>query len=69
MTEPKDYEKQIKNFFFKFTIRTEGISYFTIVPLIVFNVWSSLNFTPGQWDLFFMMVLIITPVSFITTQV
>ena len=37
MTEPKDYEKQIKNFFFKFTIRTEGISYFTIVPLIVFN--------------------------------
>jgi len=69
MTEPKDYEKLIKNFFFKFTIRTEGISYFTIVPLIVFNVWSSLNFTPGQWDLFFTMVLIVTPVSFITTQI
>lgn len=69
MTEPKDLEKQIKNFFFKFTVRTEGISYFTIVPLIVFNVWSSLNFTPGQWDLFFTMVLIITPVSFITTQI
>ncbi len=69
MAEPKEYEKQIRNFGLKFTIRTEGISYFTIVPLIVFNVWSSLNFTPEQWHLFFVMVLIVTPISFITTQI
>jgi methyl-accepting chemotaxis protein len=69
MAEQNGYEKQIKNFALKFTIRTEGISYFTIVPLIVFNVWSSLNFTPEQWNLFFMLVLIVTPLSFITTQI
>ncbi len=69
MTELKDYEKQIRNFALKFSIRTEGISYFIIVPLIVFNVWSSLNFTHEQWNLFFIMVLFVTPLSFITTQI
>ncbi len=39
-------------FAFNFMARTEGISYFVILPFIIFYVWSNLNFTSHQWDVF-----------------
>ncbi len=38
-----------------FTLRTEGISYFFIVPLLFFYVWSNLELTPGQLRVFIMI--------------
>ncbi len=69
MTDPKDQKKLIAGFALKFTIRTEGLSYFTIVPLLLFYVWSNLNLTGEQFSLFITIVAIIAAASVFTTQI
>ncbi len=69
MTDPKDQKKLITGFALKFNIRTEGLSYFIIVPLLLFYTWSNLNFTGEQLDLFLKLVIIIAVASFSITQI
>ncbi len=69
MTETQGYDKTIRNFALTFIFRTEGISYFLIVPLIVIYVWLNLNFTDEQTVLFLILVAVAFPISFITTQI
>ncbi|HOS38145.1 MAG TPA: methyl-accepting chemotaxis protein [Spirochaetota bacterium] len=58
-----------RTFPLQFILRTEGISYFFIVPMIVFYVWSNLNFSYDQMVVFLISVAVAFPVSFLTTQI
>ncbi|MCU0848674.1 MAG: methyl-accepting chemotaxis protein [Spirochaetes bacterium] len=69
MTETIYAEKDLKRFSTNFILRTEGISYFFIAPMIIFYVWSNLNFTDEQFRLFLSFSMIAITVSFITTQI
>ena len=40
----------IKYFFPNFLLKTEAVSYFIMVPVIVFIAWINFNFTPEQWS-------------------
>jgi methyl-accepting chemotaxis protein len=44
--------KEYKRLALNFSVRTEGISYLFIVPLLFFYVWSNLALTPGQLGTF-----------------
>jgi methyl-accepting chemotaxis protein len=52
METDKALIKKLKFFFINFVLRTEGISYFFIVPLLFFYVWSNLELTELQLDYF-----------------
>lgn len=69
MTETPLYDRSIRNFALSFIFRTEGISYFVIVPLLIFYVWSNLNFTDEQLRVFLIIAFIVFPLSFVTTQI
>ncbi len=69
MPDTPGYEKIIRNFALSFIFRTEGISYFVIVPLLIFYVWSNLNFTGEQLRVFLIISFIVLPLSFVTTQI
>ncbi|HNV45753.1 MAG TPA: hypothetical protein PKJ16_01845, partial [Spirochaetota bacterium] len=58
-----------RTFPLQFILRTEGISYFFIVPMIVFYVWSNVNLTHDQLVIFLVSVAVAFPISFITTQI
>ncbi len=58
----------IRGFTLNFILRTEGISYFIIVPLLIFYVWSNLEFTAEQWTWFLVSAAVVFPVSLVTTQ-
>jgi len=60
--------KMMKTFAPRFILGTEGISYFLIVPVIIFYVWSNLNFNDVQFMLFIKCAVVAFFVSFITTQ-
>ncbi len=59
----------IKNFFVKFLMKTEAISYFIMVPVIVFVLWLNIDFTAEQWRTFFIIMTIVFPVSLATTLI
>ncbi len=59
--------RALKNFFPKFLLRTEAVSYFIMVPVIVFIAWITFNFTMDQWYRFMVLCAIAFPVSFVTT--
>ena len=69
MTDSHPYEKDVRYFVLKFNFKTEGISYFLIVPLILLYTWTSLNFNYEQLKLFVILVAVAFPISFITTQI
>jgi len=58
-----------RTFPLQFILRTEAISYFFIVPMLTFYVWSNLNFTRDQMILFLMFAAGTFIVSFTTTQI
>ncbi|HPN12485.1 MAG TPA: methyl-accepting chemotaxis protein [Spirochaetota bacterium] len=61
--------KFIKNFFLKFLLKTEAVSYFIMVPVIVFVLWLNIEFTAEQWRTFFIVMTIVFPVSLATTLI
>lgn len=61
-------EKSMKNFALQFILRTEGISYFIIVPLIIFYVITCLGLNEAQMILFLKIAAIVFVISFTTTQ-
>ncbi len=48
----KEYSSDIKHFFLRIFIKTDGISYFLLVPLMVLYVISNLELTPEQLKIF-----------------
>ena len=63
------YSGIIKHFALNFIIRTEGISYFVIVPIIVFYIWSNLNLKEDQVMTLFICAIGAGSLSFITTLI
>ena len=47
----------LKRFTTEFILRTEGVSYFYIVPLLFFYVWANLSLTPDQFGLFIKLAI------------
>jgi serine phosphatase RsbU (regulator of sigma subunit) len=45
-------KKAIKNFYTFFNLFTEGLSFFVVVPIVLFYVWSNIQLTPEQLSLF-----------------
>jgi methyl-accepting chemotaxis protein len=62
-------KKQIKNFTLNFILKTEGISYFLIVPILIINVWLNLDFTDAQIVIFAKFSIFAFTFSFITTTI
>ncbi len=62
-------DKTIKNFTLYFILRTEGISYFIIVPLLLLFITVNIKFSYNQLIFFAICVAFAFPVSFITTQI
>jgi len=59
----------MRGFTMQFILRTEGISYFIIVPMIVFYVVTCVGLNAEQALLFLKIVPIVFAISFITTQI
>lgn len=64
-----NYSGDIRFFSFYFNLRTEGISYFVIIPILIFYVWSNLNLSYVQLKIFLMCSAFTFVVSFSTTQI
>ncbi|MCX7679092.1 MAG: methyl-accepting chemotaxis protein [Spirochaetes bacterium] len=62
-------DSTIKNFTFHFIFRTEGISYFVIVPILIIFLIITIDLTVEQIKFFLICVAFAFPISFITTQV
>ena len=50
--------RAMKRFFLEFTLRTEGVSYFLVVPMLFFYVWANMSFSDAQLSLFIKIVII-----------
>jgi len=64
----KEFESKLKYFTLKFIIRTEGISYFIIVPILILFIFINIPFTNEQFGFFALCAAFAFPISFITTQ-
>ena len=62
-------KKLIKNFTFSFIMRTEGIRYFVIVPILVFYSYLAIKLTEQQMEVFLTGAVFAFSISFITTQI
>ncbi|MGQ9842640.1 MAG: methyl-accepting chemotaxis protein [Spirochaetota bacterium] len=67
--EMSTIDSKVKNFTFHFILRTEGISYFIIVPILVLFLLINLTLSSQQISFFLLCVVIAFPISFITTQI
>lgn len=65
--DEKKYSKDIKYFFVLFFLKTDSISYFFLIPLMVLYVYSNLEFTPEQLRVFVIAALFSATLSFTTT--
>ncbi|MCP4136299.1 MAG: hypothetical protein GY754_35340 [bacterium] len=65
----REYSSDIKHFRFFFILKTEGISYFCMVPMIIFYVWACVDLSVEQWILFAKIVALAFPLSLITTHI
>ncbi|MEJ5363328.1 MAG: methyl-accepting chemotaxis protein [Spirochaetota bacterium] len=63
------YDSKIKNFTLQFILRTEGISYFVIVPILLLFFATNITFTYNQFIFFIICIAFAFPISFITTQI
>jgi len=61
--------KYMRFFTLYFVTTTEGISYFVIVPFLVFYVWSNLKLTEDQFLLLMRISAVVVPISLVTTQI
>jgi len=62
-------QKKLKRFPLIFILRTEGIAYFIIVPIIIFYIWSNIELNSEQWMIFLYICAGVIPVSFTTTLI
>ena len=59
--------QSIRNFPLQFIMRTEGVAYFIIIPLMMFYVWSNISLTESQWLTFIILCAGVFIVSLSTT--
>ncbi len=62
-------QKYMRSFTMQFILRTEGISYFVIVPMIIFYVVTCLGLSTDQMMLFVKIAMVVFVISFITTNI
>jgi len=68
MNQPnKDALKYINKFTLIFFSKTEFISYFILVPIIIFHIWANMNLNQEQTQIFFIIAAISAPLSLIST--
>ncbi len=67
--EENKYSKDIKYFFVLLFLKTDSISYFFLIPLMVLYVFSNLEFNPVQLKVFIIAALFAGTLSFITTLI
>jgi methyl-accepting chemotaxis protein len=65
--EDKKYSKDIRHFFVLLFLKTDSISYFFLIPLMVLYVFSNLEFNPVQLKVFIIAALFSGTLSFATT--
>ncbi len=65
--EDKAYSKDIRHFFVLLFLKTDSISYFFLIPLMVLYVFSNLEFNPVQLKVFIVAALFSGTLSFATT--
>lgn len=65
--EDRRYSKDIKHFFILLFLKTDSISYFFLIPLMVLYVFSNLEFNPVQLKVFIIAALFSGTLSFATT--
>lgn len=63
------YRSELKKFSINLSLRTEGVSYFIIIPLMIFYVWSNLNLTKPQMDIFIKSAIFGVIVNAIITNI
>lgn len=66
--EDKKYSKDIKHFFTLLFLKTDSISYFFLIPLMILYVYSNLEFTPFQLKVFLIAAVFSGSISFVTTN-
>jgi methyl-accepting chemotaxis protein len=64
-----EHRSAIRYFFPRFLFKTEAISYFIMVPVILFILWLDIDFTREQWNIFLIVVAIVFPISLATTLI
>jgi len=64
----KKYSGEIKYFFLFLFLRTDSISYFFLIPLMILYVYSNLEFNPSQLRIFVIVAVFSAIVSFATTM-
>ena len=67
--EDKKYSQDIKHFFVLLFLKTDSISYFFLIPLMVLYVYSNLEFSPVQLKVFLIAALFTSSLSFVTTLI
>ncbi len=65
--EDKKYSKDIKYFFVLLFMKTDSISYFFLIPLMILYVYSNLEFNPVQLRVFIIAALFSATLSCVTT--
>lgn len=63
------YSRNVRFFFLNFYLKTDSISYFVLIPLMILYVFSNLDFTSEQLYIFGMCSIFSVTVSFITTSI
>lgn len=69
MAPEKGYGWDVHHFTLSFLLRTEAISYFFILPLIIFYVWSNLNLSSDVIPVMLITVVCVAVVSSVTTLI
>ena len=67
--EEKKYSKDIKHFFILLFLKTDSISYFFLIPLMVLYVYSNLEFNHTQLKVFLTAAIFAATFSFTTTLI
>ncbi len=62
------YSRNIRFFFFNFFLKTDSISYFVLIPLMILYVYSNLEFTSEQLHIFLVCSAFSASLSFVTTS-
>lgn len=66
--DEKKYSRDIKYFFLMLFLKTDSISYFLLIPLMVLYVFSNLDFNPAQLRVFLFAAAFSATLSFVTTH-
>lgn len=69
MVTENGYGWDVRHFTLSFLLRTEGISYFFIVPLILFYIWSNLNLSSDVIPVLLVAVVCVAILSSVTTLI